>query len=184
MQTSSAPLKKTVDQLDSTHLPRRPAASWRSAMFYLLSTSGLSGVEKVSRVHSTGESLDQLSTTIWAGWVTSIVPTISMGRWPAGKSQIRKVECLMRKLASTMPKVGCRKRKLKGQMLNAGCKKMNVHSIELEGRIRKPDCCLWKVDCRKRRLECCMNQSWMLNKKKLNRECKLKRKTKKKGKHE
>ena len=32
-------------------------------MFHLLSTSGLSGVEKVSRVHSTGESLDQLSST-------------------------------------------------------------------------------------------------------------------------
>ena len=32
-----------------------------------LSTSRLSGVEKVSRVHSTGKSLDLLSTTIWVG---------------------------------------------------------------------------------------------------------------------
>ena len=80
----------------------------------------------------------------------------------------------IRKIASTMPKVGCGKRKLKGQMLNVGCEKVNVHSTELEGRIRKLDYCLWKVECRKRKLECCINQSWMLDAKKLNRECKLK----------
>ena len=108
------------------------------------------------------------------GWVRSIEPTIFIGRWPTGKSSIRKVECRIRKLASTMPKVGCGKRKLKGQMLNVGCEKVNVHPTELEGRIRKLDYCLWKVECRKRKLECCINQSWMLNAKKLNRECKLK----------
>ena len=108
------------------------------------------------------------------GWVRSVEPTISIGRWPAGKSPIPKLECRMRKLASTLPKVGCRKRKLKGQMLNVGCKKMNVHSIELEGRIRKLDWCLWKVERRKRKLDCCMNPSWMLSAKKLNHECKLK----------
>ena len=58
-------------------------------------------------------------------------------------------------------------------MLNVRCEKVNVHSTELEGRIRKLDCCLWKVECRKRKLECCINQSWMLNAKTLNRECKL-----------
>ena len=67
-----------------------------------LSTSRLSGVEKVSRVHSTGKSLDRLSTTIWAGlgqvnWAIS--------RWPEGKSSVRIVECRMRKLASAMSKV-------------------------------------------------------------------------------
>ena len=97
------------------------------------------------------------------GWVKSIEPTISIGRWPAGKSSIRKVECRMQKLASTMPKVGCRKRKLKGQILNVGCEKMNVHSTELEGRIWKLDFFLWKVECRKQKLECCINRSWMLN---------------------
>ena len=102
-------------------------------------------------------------------------PTISIGRWPAGKSPIRKLECRLRKLASTIPKVESPKRKLKGQMLNVWCKKMNVHSTELEGRIQKLDCCFCgKVECRERKLECCVNQSWMLNAKKLNRECELK----------
>ena len=168
------PLKKTVGWTALTSLEDCAAASRRWAMFYLSSTSGLSGVEKVSRVHSTGKSLDRLSTTIWAGVFRSIEPTISIGRWPAGKSSIRKVECRIRKLASTMPKVGCGKRKLKGQMLNVGCEKVNVHPTELEGRIRKLVCCLWKVECRKRKLECCINQSWIVNAKKLNRECKLK----------
>ena len=76
------------------------------------------------------------------GWVRSIEPTVSICGWPAGKSSIRKVECRMRKLASTMPKVG---QKLKGKMLNVGCEKVNVHPTELEGRIRKLDCCVWKV---------------------------------------
>ena len=67
MQTSSAPLKKTVGWTALTSLEDSAAASWRSAMFYLLSTSGLSGVEKVSRVHSTWKFLDRLSTIIWAG---------------------------------------------------------------------------------------------------------------------
>ena len=56
------------------------------------------------------------------------------------KVEFKKVECRMRKLASTMSKVGCRKRK--GQVLNVGCEKMNVHSTELEDRIRKLDCYL------------------------------------------
>ena len=84
-----------------------------------LSTSRLSGVEKVSRVHSTEKSLDHHSSR---GWVMSIEPTISIGRWPAGKSSIRKVDCRIRKLASAMSKVGCGKQKLKGQMLNVGWK--------------------------------------------------------------
>ena len=108
------------------------------------------------------------------GWVRSIEPTIFIVRWPTGKSSIRKVECRIRKLASTMPKVGCGKRKLKGQMLNVGCEKVNVHPTELEGRIRKLDCCVWKTEWRKQKLECSINQSWMLNAKKLNGECKLK----------
>ena len=36
-----------------------------------------------------------------------------------------------------------------------------------------------KVECSKRKLECCINQSWMLNAKKLNCECKLKWQTQK-----
>ena len=52
------PLKRTVSWTALTSLEDCAAASWRSAMFYLLSTSGLSGVEKVSRVYSTGKSLD------------------------------------------------------------------------------------------------------------------------------
>ena len=97
------------------------------------------------------------------GWVRSIEPTISIGRRPAGKSSIRKVECRIRKLASTMPKVGCGKRKLKGQMLNVGCEKVNVHPTELEGRIRKLDCCLsWMSKAK----------TWMLHKSKLNVGCK------------
>ena len=144
----------------------RVILSW----FYLLSTSGFSGVEKISLVYSTGSLSTDSRPPFKRGWFRSIVPTISIGRWPAGKSQIRKVECRMRKLASTMPKIWCRKRKLKVQMLNVGCLKMNVHSSELEGRIRKLDCCLWEVECRKRKLECCVNQSWMLDAKKLNRE--------------
>ena len=67
--------------------------------------------------------LRSLSTDSWLpfelGWVRSIEPAISIGHWAAGKSSIRRVECRMRKLASTMPKVGCGKRKLKGQMLDA-----------------------------------------------------------------
>ena len=98
-------------------------------------------------------------------------------RSPSVADQREKVECRMRKLASTMPKVGYGKRKLKGQMLNVGWRKMNVHSTEREGRIWKLDCCLWKVECRKRKLECCINQSWIVNAKKLNRKCKLKRQT-------
>ena len=53
--------------------------------------------------------------------------------------------------------------------------KMSVHSTELEDRIRKLDCCLMKkVEYRKWKLECDINESWMLNAKKMNRECKLK----------
>ena len=55
--------RETVDWTTLTSLEDCAAASWRSAMFYLLSTSSLLGVE-VSRVHSTGTSLNRLSTTI------------------------------------------------------------------------------------------------------------------------
>ena len=49
-----------------------------------LSTTGLSGVEKVSRVHSTGKSLDRLSTTIWAGvgqvnWANDLHRSLTSG---------------------------------------------------------------------------------------------------------
>ena len=159
------PLKKTVGWTAPASLEDCAAASWRPAMFYLLSTSSLSGVEKVSRVHSTGKSFDRLSTTIWAG-VNQVNWTHDLHRsLTAGKSSFRKVECRMRKLASTMPKVGCRKRKLKAQMLNVGYEKMNEHSTELEGRIQKLDCCLWKSWMSKAK-------TGMLHKSKLNVECK------------
>ena len=89
------------------------------------------------------------------GWV-------SIARWLAGKSSIRKVQCRMPKLASTMPKVGFRKRKLKGQMLNFGCEKMNVRSTELEDRICNLTVESWMSKAK----------TWMLHKSKLNVECK------------
>ena len=54
--TYSVPLKKAEVGWTTLTSLEDCAAYWRSAM--LLSTSGLSGVEKVSRVHSTGKSLD------------------------------------------------------------------------------------------------------------------------------
>ena len=59
----SAPLKKTVGCTAFTSF-EGCASSRPCSICY---TSSLSGVEKVSRVHSTGKSLDRLSTTIWAG---------------------------------------------------------------------------------------------------------------------
>ena len=52
--------KKTVGWIALTSLEDCAAASWRSAMFYLLSTSGLSqgGSENVYRVHCTGKSIE------------------------------------------------------------------------------------------------------------------------------
>ena len=159
------PLKKTVGWTAHTSLADCPATSWRPAMFYLLSTSSLSGVEKVSPSTLLGSLSTDSRPQFTRGWARLIEPTISIGRWPVGKSSIPKVECRMRKIASTMPKVGCRKRKLKGQRLNDGCEKMNVHSTELEGRIRKLDCWLWKSWMSKAK-------TGMLHKSKLNAECK------------
>ena len=145
-------------------------------MFYLLSTCvdvwvvG-SGEGLLSPLHweVSRPTLDHHLSGGGSGQLSPRSPSVTDQRV---KVEFKKVECRMRKLASTMSKVGCRKRK--GQVLNVGCEKMNVHSTELEDRIRKLDCCLWKDECRKRKLECCMNQSWMLNAKKLNREFKLK----------
>ena len=64
------------------------------------------------------------------GWVRSIKPTISIGRWPAGKSQRSNAETWKYNAQSRMSEA-----KRKGQMLNAGWEKTNVHSTELEGRI-------------------------------------------------
>ena len=73
----------------TSSLPAGAATSCRSAAFITrtwtrLSTSGLSGVEKVSRVHCTGKSLDRLSTTIWAGmgqvnWANDLHRSLTSG---------------------------------------------------------------------------------------------------------
>ena len=49
---------KEDSRLDSIHLPRRLCSGIQAIGDVLTSTFGLSGVEKVSRVHSTGKSLD------------------------------------------------------------------------------------------------------------------------------
>ena len=99
------------------------------------------------------------------GWVRSVEPTISIGRWPAGKSPIPKLECRMRKLASTMPKVGCRKRKLKGQMLNVGCKK-NECTFHWTWRSNSKT---WLVLMKSWTSKA---KTWLLHESKLNVECK------------
>ena len=53
------PLKKTVGWTALNSHEDCAAASRRLAMYYLSSTSGLSGVGKVSPVHFTGKSLDR-----------------------------------------------------------------------------------------------------------------------------
>ena len=138
-------------------------------MFYLLSTSGLSGVETASRIHSTGKSADHHLSRGGSGQLSPRSPSVADQRV---KFQFENfnVECGNLRVQCPKSDVGS-ENLIKRQMLNVGCKQMNVHSTELEGRIRKLDCCLWKVECRKRKLECCMNQSWMLNAKNLNRAC-------------
>ena len=58
----NALLKKTVGCTALTSF--EGCASSRSCSICYTSSFSLSGVEKVSRVHSTGKSLDRLSTTI------------------------------------------------------------------------------------------------------------------------
>ena len=91
------PLKKTVGWTALTSFEDCAEASRRWAMFYMLSTSGLSGVEKVSRVHSTGKSLDRLSTTIWAGvgqvnWAHDLHRSLTSGLKLNSKSWMSNAE--------------------------------------------------------------------------------------------
>ena len=166
---------KEDSQLDSTHLSRRLCSS-------ILAIGHVISVVDVWFVGS-GEGLPSLlhwevsRPPFERGWVMSIEPTISIGRWPAGKSSTRKVDCRIRKLASATSKVGCGKQKLKGQMLNVGWK--NECTFHSTWRSNSKTW-LWlneKVEYRKRKLECYINESWMLANaecKKMNRECKLK----------
>ena len=163
---------KEDSQLDSTHLSRR-LCSVIPAIGHVLFFVDVWFV-------GSGEGLPSLlhwevsRPPFERGWVMSVAPTISIGRWPAGKSSIRKVECRMRKLKSAMSKVGCGKQKLKGQMLNVEWK--NECTFHWTWRSNSKTW-LWlneKVEYRKQKLECYINESWMLNAKKMNRECKLK----------
>ena len=121
----SSPLKKTLSIL--------------AAMFYLLSTSGLSGVEKASRI-STGKSADHHLRRGGSGQLSPRSPSVADQRV---KFQFENFNVECGNLRGQCPKsdVGS-ENFIKRQMLNVRCKQMNVHSTELEGRIRKLDCCL------------------------------------------
>ena len=72
-----------------------------------LSTSRLSGVEKVSRVHSTGKSLDRLSTTIWAGvgqvnWAHDLHRSLTSGLKLNSKSWMSNAETCKYNVQSRM----------------------------------------------------------------------------------
>ena len=72
-----------------------------------VSTSGLSGVEKVSLVHSTGKSLDRLSTTIWVGvgqvnWAHDLHRSLTSGLKLNSKSWMSNVETCKYNVQSRM----------------------------------------------------------------------------------
>ena len=72
-----------------------------------VSTSGLSGVEKVSLVHSTGKSLDRFSTTIWAGvgqvnWAHDLHRSLTSGLKLNSKSWMSNVETCKYNVQSRM----------------------------------------------------------------------------------
>ena len=115
---------ETVGWTALTSLEDCAAASWRSAMFYLLSTCvdvwvvG-SGEGLLSPLHweVSRPTLDHHLSGGGSGQLSPRSPSVADQRV---KVEFKKVECRMRKLASTMSKVGCRKRKLKAGT-NAKC---------------------------------------------------------------
>ena len=160
------PLKKTVGWTALTSLEDYAAASWRLAMFYLLSTSSLSGVEKISRVHSTGKSLDRLSTTIWAGvgqvnWAHDLHRLLTSGWKFNSKNWMSNAETCKYSVQNWMSEA-------KTLRTNAKCwMRKNECTFHWTWKliIQKLDCCLWKSWMSKAK-------TWMLNKSKLNVESK------------
>ena len=87
---------KEDSQLDSTHLSRR-LCSGILAIGHVLSVVDVWFVGSGERPPSPPHWEVFRPPFEW-GWVMSIEPTISIGRWPACKSSIRKAEYRMQKL--------------------------------------------------------------------------------------
>ena len=101
--------KKTVGWIALTSLEDCAAASWRSAMFYLLSTSGLSKVDRKMSTEST--PLGSLSNTIWAG----------VGRSPLVADQPVKVQFEKLNVECVNLQVQCPKSDVGSENLKAKC---------------------------------------------------------------